>query len=129
VVDVGVERRRFPRVKADFGVEYKIKDTNSSLIKAVSVDISEAGIMMKTSEKLDIESLLELKLTLPSPYGNIDTLACVVHILENSWDESLPYRCGLEFRELKEEDRERIRKFVSDEIAKLDWERWMEHWM
>jgi c-di-GMP-binding flagellar brake protein YcgR len=129
VVDVGVERRRSPRVRADFGVEYKVKDTDSSLIKAVSVDIAEGGIMMKTSEKLDIGSLLELKLTLPSPYGNIDTLARVVHVLENSWDEPPPYRCGLEFHELKEEDRERIRKFVNEEIAKLDWERWMEHWM
>ena len=119
------ERRRFPRVRADFGVQYKIKDSDSPPIKAISVNIGKKGIMIKIPKKLDIGTLLELKITLPSPHVTISTLGRVVYVLDNYWDEYPPYRCGVEFLELKEKDREAIRKFVNEAIAKLDWKRWV----
>lgn len=119
------EKRKFPRVRADFGVQYKIKDSDSPPIKAVSVNIGERGIMMKIPKKLDIGTILKLKITLPSPHVTISTLARVVYVLDNYWDEYPPYRCGVEFLELKEKDREAIRKFVNETIAKLDWKRWL----
>jgi c-di-GMP-binding flagellar brake protein YcgR len=119
------EKRKFPRVRADFGVQYKIKDSDSPPIKTVSVNIGERGIMMKIPKKLDIGTILKLKITLPSPHVTISTLARVVYVLDNYWDEYPPYRCGVEFLELKEKDREAIRKFVNETIAKLDWKRWL----
>jgi len=119
------EKRKFPRVRADFGVQYKIKDSDSPPIKAVSVNIGERGIMMKIPKKLDMGTILELKITLPSPHVTISTLARVVYVLDNYWDEYPPYRCGVEFLELKEKDRETVRKFVNETIAKLDWEHWL----
>ena len=119
------EKRKFLRVRADFGVQYKIKDSDSPPIKAVSVNISERGIMMKIPKKLDIGTILKLKITLPSPHVTISTLARVVYVLDNYWDEYPPYRCGVEFLELKEKDREAIRKFINETIAKLDWKRWL----
>lgn len=118
------EKRKFLRVRADFGLKYKIKDSHSSPIKAVSVNIGEGGIMMKIPEKLDIGTLLKLKITLPSPHVTISTLARVVYVLDNYWDEYPPYRCGVELLELKKKERELIRKFVNETIAKLDWEHW-----
>lgn len=119
------EKRKFLRVRADFGVQYKIKDSDSPPIKAVSVNIGERGIMMKIPKKLDIGTILKLKITLPLPHVTISTLARVVYVLDNYWDEYPPYRCGVEFLELKEKDREAIRKFVNETIAKLDWKRWL----
>ncbi len=119
------EKRRFPRVRADFGVQYKIKDSDSRPIKAVSVNIGERGIMMKIPKQLDIGTILELKITLPSPHVTISTLARVVYVLDNYWDEYPPYRCGVEFLELKEKDREAVRKFVNEAITKLDWKHWL----
>jgi len=121
---MGKEKRKFLRVRIDFGLQYKIKDSHSPLKKAVSVNISEGGIMMKIPKKLDIGTLLKLKITLPSPHVTISTLARVVYVLDNYWDEYPPCRCGVEFLELKKKDRELIRKFVNETIAKLDWEHW-----
>jgi c-di-GMP-binding flagellar brake protein YcgR len=121
---MAVERRRFPRVRADFGVKYKIKDSDTTPIKAVSINIGEGGIMMKISEKLDIGTALKLDITFPPPYGNIEVLAEVIYVLENYWDDYPPYRCGVELLDLKEKDKELIRKFVNEAIAKLDWRHW-----
>lgn len=82
------EKRKFLRVRTDFGLKYKIKDSPSPLIKAVSVNIGEGGIMMKISEKLDIGTILELKITLFSPHVTISTLTRVVYVLDNYWDFS-----------------------------------------
>lgn len=120
---MGKEKRKFLRVRIDFGLKYKIKDSPSP-IEAVSVNISEGGIMMKIPEKLDIGTILELKITLPSPHVTIGTLGRVVYVLDNYWDEYPPYRYGVEFLELKKKDGEAIRKFVNETIAKLDWEHW-----
>lgn len=118
------ERRRFPRVRADFGVQYKIKGSDSAPEKAVSSNISEAGIMMKIPRKLDIGTLLELRITLPSPHVTINSLARVIYVLDNYWDEYPPFRCGVEFLELKEKDKAAIKEFVEETVAKLDWDQW-----
>jgi len=122
---MSIEQRRFPRVRTDFGVEFKIKDSDSPPIKAVGVNISEGGIMMRVSGKLAAETLLEVKIVMPPPYSTVHTLARLVYILKSRLDEYPPYACGLEFIELKEEDRERVRNFVNEEIDKLDWKRWL----
>ena len=121
---MAVERRRFPRVRADFGLKYQIKDSDSAQIKAVSINIGEGGIMMKISEKLDVGTLLNLQLTLPPPYGNIQASARAIYVIDNYWDDYPPYRCGVEFLDLKEKDRSQIKKFVNQAIAKLDWRHW-----
>ncbi len=119
------ERRRFSRVRTDFGVQYKIKDSESPPIKAVSVNIGEGGIMMKISKKLDAGTILELEITLPLPHVTISSLGQVIYVSDNYWDDYPPYRCGVGFLELKKKDREVIRKFVKDTIAKLDWKHWL----
>ncbi len=121
---MAVERRRFPRVRADFGVKYQIKDSDSPPIIAVSINIGEGGIMMKISKELDVGALLKLNITLPAPDNSIIVLARVIYVLENYWDDYPPYRCGVELVDLKEKDREHIRKFVNEAIAKLDWKHW-----
>jgi len=122
---MGKEKRKFLRVRIDFGLKYKIKDSPSPLIKAVSVNIGEGGIMMKIPEKLDIGTILELKITLPSPHVTMSSLGKVIYVSDNYWDEYPPYRCGIEFLELKKKDREPIRKFVNEAIAKLNWKHWL----
>ena len=119
------EKRRYPRVRADFGVQYRIKGSDSALTKAVSSNISEGGIMMKIMKRLDTGTLLELRITLLSPRVTFNTLARAVYILDNYWDEHPPYRCGVKFLKLTKKNKETIKKFVKKEIAKLDWDRWL----
>lgn len=118
------EKRRFPRVRADFGVQYKIKDSRSALTKAISSNISEGGIMMKIPKRLDIGTLLELRITLPSPHVTFNILGQVIYLLDNYWDEYPPYRCGVVFLKLTKKKKEIIMKFVKETIAKLDWDQW-----
>lgn len=119
------EKREAPRVRTDFGVKYKIKGSNLPLTQAVSVNISESGIMIKISEKLNVGALLELKLTFPPSYGSLTTVGRVEYVIGNYWDEYPPYRCGVEFLELNEQDSLAIKKYVNEAIAKLDWEHWL----
>ena len=122
---MGRERRRFPRIRTDFGVEYKLKGSDAPPVKAVSVNISEGGVMMKISEKLAPETQIELKLTLQPPFGTIKTSARIVYILENYWEEYPPYRCGVEFLGLNKEDQQKIKEFVAKEVIKMDWTHWL----
>ena len=122
---MAVERRKFPRVRADYGVKYKIKNANSPFIKAGSINIGKGGIMAKTLDKMDIGAQLELEITLPPPYGKINVLAEVIYALENYWDDYPPYRCGISFLEISKKNSEIIGKFVEETVAKLDWEHWL----
>lgn len=124
-IEMAEEKRKFLRVRADFGVQYKIKRSRFPLKKAVSVNISESGIMMKIQNKLSIGLLLKLKITLPSPHVTIGILGRVVYVEDNYWNEYPRYRCGVIFLDLKKKDRKLLRKFVDETAAKLDWEHWL----
>ncbi|MFC1698581.1 PilZ domain-containing protein [Candidatus Omnitrophota bacterium] len=119
------EQRKFSRVRTDFGVKYRVKGSASSPTKAVSVNICEGGIMLKTSKKLPPGSILQLTIVLPSPYVSINVQGRITFVLNNYWGGYPTYRCGVAFVKLKQKDRLTIRKFVKESIARLDWNHWM----
>jgi len=118
------EKRKLPRVRTDFGIKYKIKGSTAVFTKAVSVNISEGGMMIKVAKKLPPGSLLELGIVLPSPYITMKLQGQVVFVLDNYWGGHPAYRCGVTFKKIKKEDRQTIRKFVKKEMTRLDWDRW-----
>ncbi|MFC1631327.1 PilZ domain-containing protein [Candidatus Omnitrophota bacterium] len=119
------EHRKSPRVRTDFGVKYKVKGSASAPTKAVSVNIGEGGIMLKTSKKLLPGSIVQLTIVLPNPYTTIKTQGRVTFVLNNYWGGYPAYRCGVAFVKLKQKDRQTIKKFVNDSIARLDWDHWI----
>jgi len=119
------ERRKFKRIRTDFDVEYRIKDSKERFKKAVGVNISGGGIMMRAPDKLSPGTLLELTLTLPSEYGTIQAFGRIIYTMDNLWNEDPPYRTGVCFTDISEKDRKKIIKFVEEKFKELDWQHWL----
>ena len=119
------ERRKFKRIRIDFGIEYRLKDSKERSKKAVGVNISGGGIMMRAPDKLSPGTLLELTLTLTSEYGIIQTFGRIIYNMDNLWNEDPPYRTGVCFTDISEKDRKKIIKFVEEKFKELDWQHWL----
>jgi hypothetical protein len=101
----GIERRLFPRVKAD--VYYRVPRVAPS--KRAIHDISLGGVRINCDEKLAVGKELELEFYLPD--GNV-----IAAIAKVRWTSKLPrgtdalYTAGLEFMHLTPEAAEQLRK-------------------
>lgn len=101
----GIERRLFPRVKAD--VMYRAPRIAPR--KRAIHDISLGGVRINCDEKLEIGRELEMEFYLPD--GN-----AIAAIAKVRWTSKLPkgsdalYTAGLEFMHLTPEAAEQLRK-------------------
>ncbi len=101
----GIERRLFPRVKAD--VYYRAPRVAPR--KHAIHDISLGGVRINCDEKLAVGRELEMEFYLPD--GNV-----IVAIAKVRWASKLPkgsdavYTAGLEFMHLTPEAAEQLRK-------------------
>jgi HD-GYP domain-containing protein (c-di-GMP phosphodiesterase class II) len=120
LIESGLERRRYPRVQADFGIKYRIKGERADFKGGKSVNISECGIMFVCSENLVQEGTLELRIQLPASYGSIKTKGRICYITDDSTPEKKSYRCGVAFQRLSKEDQNKIKQFVEDTIYSLE---------
>jgi len=120
LIESGLERRRYPRVQADFGIKYRIKEARVDFKDGKSVNISERGIMFVSSENLVQESSLELKIQLPASYGTIETKGRICYIADDSTPEKKSYRCGIAFQRLGSKDQNKIKQFVKDTIYSFE---------
>ncbi len=119
------ERRKFKRIRIDFGIEYNLKGSKAKPKKAKGINIGGGGIMMRVTKKLPSGTILELNLKLPSPYGTIHTDGRVIYTMDNLWNEDPPYRTGVCFTDISEKDRKNIVKFVEEKLKDLDWQHWL----
>lgn len=122
---LGLEKRKFPRLKDNIFVFCRLGPTSSDEFKAITCDISGGGLMFETERDIPKESKLELEIYQP---GNRDkTIFFSIHSLARvAWIKRLEkenleqgenkYRMGIEFLEIKQEDRQRVAKFISESI-------------
>jgi len=119
---LNLEKRKFPRLKENIFILYSSPLSSSDEFKAITCDISAGGIMFETERNIFKDSELKLEIYQPANrYKNIifsiSVLAKVIWMKEIERDnfeqgENI-YRIGIEFLELKEEDRQRVAKFIS----------------
>lgn len=101
----GIERRRFPRVKAD--VLYR--SPRIAPRKRPIYDISMGGVRIHCEEKLKVGRELELEFYLPNGYA-------IAAIAKVRWASKLPegsdaaYAAGLEFMHLTKEAAEQLKQ-------------------
>lgn len=101
----GIERRLFPRVKAD--VYYRAPRIAPR--KRAIHDISLGGVRINCDEKLEVGRELEMEFYLPDG----DAIAAITKV---RWTSKLPkgsdalYTAGLEFMHLTPEAAEKLRK-------------------
>ena len=116
----GIEKRAVPRIKREVTVQYRIKETPS--IRGVQIalgpyadisqtkDLSEKGVFFTASRDIPSQTILEIKLRLPTQEELVGLEGRVVGCEEIK--EKIIYGIRVEFANLRDEQKEALRNFV-----------------
>ena len=121
-----LERRKFSRLKGNFFILYFLKENPHIKLKAVIRNVGVGGLMFETEEYITKDSELALQIYQPISHDNnmifsISVSAKVVWIRkiekDNFEEGENKYKLGVEFLEIKEEDREIIARYVREGVS------------
>ena len=110
---VNFERRKNPRFNIDLPVEYSLLPS-PAIHSGRALNVSEGGLLVYLSEKVEIGQFLQLKLFFPSgsELNWVELIAEVVwrdiH-LGKDWGD---YRCGLRFVDISPEGLNKLKGFL-----------------
>jgi c-di-GMP-binding flagellar brake protein YcgR len=109
-----MERRRYPRLDASVAIEYSIIGRAPLKETAFTKNIGAGGICLIVYEKIEVNTILSLKINLCDNSDIIEIKGNVVWLSEFSLDPDKKKRwdIGIEFTEINEEDRKRISKYL-----------------
>lgn len=113
----GMERRRFPR--ADFPCKIIVRK-RGTITKFTSriVNIGVGGVCVILNQEIPRYTYLELMIFLDDKQSPIDSDARVVWTVKKDIEEDIEVDTGIEFINLKQEDRSRIDKIVKECLKK-----------
>lgn len=110
------ERRKYPRLKFNVDVDYKIlRESGFISTTAESKNIGAGGVCIIALERFGVGSSLSLKFSLPGAPKPIKAIGRVAWIAEFSVGDAplhTAYDTGIEFTEISDEDREKINEYV-----------------
>jgi hypothetical protein len=114
----GREKRLVPRLKRKFTIQYQIRKIPLAKRESIELsadisltkDLSEKGVFFTTSHLIPFEATLEIKLRLPVQKESIQLEGRVVACEEIA--KNLIYGVRIEFINLKDEQKEALRKFI-----------------
>jgi c-di-GMP-binding flagellar brake protein YcgR len=110
---VNFERRKHPRFNIDLPIEYSLISSAMSH-SGRAFNVSEGGLLVYLSEKMEISQCLQLKLFFPSgrEVNGVEVIAEVVwrdiH-LGKDWGD---YRCGLRIVDISPEGLNKLKRFL-----------------
>jgi c-di-GMP-binding flagellar brake protein YcgR len=109
------DRRRFSRVPCDFPVrvEKVPKRSLADIENLLSEDLSEGGIRLSSPRFFPVQERMLLELDAPEEPGSIRALGRVVWVEQSSYTDQ--FRLGVEFADLSERDRSRLRGLVEQQ--------------
>ena len=111
-----MERRRFPRLPLKVNVKYDVlKGLPLRAKETQSKNISIGGICLVVPEKINIGTLLRLKLSLKGETSYITVKGKVVWVEEFSVDSTSDYKaydCGIEFVDISPQEQESISRYL-----------------
>lgn len=113
------ERRKFPRLLLNVGVEYTILDeADSSSAETYIKNISAGGLCIILLEPLCVGARLNLRFLLPELNNEIKTECRIVwsreFIIGEGQSQTKGYEAGIEFINISSEERNTINKYVSN---------------
>ena len=112
------EKRKFVRLSALVDVIYS-KRAITEKETSITRNISQGGICLIAYDELNERDVLDLKLYLPGENSPIQATGKVVWVKEfiiGSIEEGKRYDVGIEFMDIKEEDANRVNKYVFSHI-------------
>ena len=122
-----LEKRRFPRLKDNIFIFGNLRSGPIEECKAFAKDISAGGLMFETEREIPKASELKLEIYQPLHRDKrmIFSLPVTAKVIwtkkiekDSFTDGENRCRIGIEFSELKEEDRKMIAKYVEVSLSK-----------
>jgi c-di-GMP-binding flagellar brake protein YcgR len=110
---VNFERRKHPRFNIDLPVEYYLIPSRSGG-SGQAINVSEGGLLVYLTEKVEIGQHLQLKLFFPSG-SELKTIEMVVEVvwidihLGKDWGD---FRSGLRFIDISPDNLNRLKTFL-----------------
>ena len=101
-------RRQELRAETDFEIAYK---TRNCFIKSYMLNISKGGLYIETDHLHPLDTVVNLKITLPGESDNFDAVGSVVWVNSNG-NEKQNKGIGIKFLHLPHEYEEKINKFI-----------------
>lgn len=121
-----IERRKFPRLKDNIFILGAVKANHAYEFKAFTRNIGGGGLMFETDRDIPAGSELELEIYQPSDSGK-NVIFSVHVVAKAAWTKEIEkdafeegenrHQVGVEFSEIKEEDRQRIVNFVNGSMT------------
>jgi c-di-GMP-binding flagellar brake protein YcgR len=111
---VNFEKRKYRRFNIDLPLEYSRLHSPVNQ-RGRTINVSEGGLLIYFSEKLEIGQLLKLKLFFPSD-PSLNTIEAVAEVvwqdihLGEGWGD---YRLGVKFTDISAEDMTKLRTFLA----------------
>ena len=112
----GINRRKFPRANYPCKITIQKKDSFDS-ISAQTENIGIGGICTMLPKDLGIFSPVELKVDLLDGQKTVECDGCIVWIIQRKDNQEILFDTGIEFSNLKTEDRSRIEDIVVKKIG------------
>ncbi|MCK9615335.1 MAG: PilZ domain-containing protein [Candidatus Omnitrophica bacterium] len=106
----GVERRRYPRANAGFLVSYKDMYSDSNFNISQTVNVSQGGMLITTSEVFPIGATLKMLTFLPFFSERVNLSGKVVRQKEVA--KGFIYETGVEFTNLEQIIFEKLGEFI-----------------
>jgi|GEM_PF-1437046 len=119
------DKRKAPRIQVTIPVQYKVINQTEEAVTALeqkraqttgrSKDVSAQGLFLISDRPLAKGDMLKIEIQLPNDHKPLRTFSEVVWVS----DESVPagkHGAGISFMALREEDADRITKFVANAL-------------
>ncbi len=111
----GVERRRYPRTNAAFLISYKNMHSDSDFNISQTVNISQGGMLLTTSELFPKGTMLKMLTSFPFFSQRISLSGKVVRQREVA--RGLIYETGIEFANLEQVIFDKLGEFIKKRPA------------
>ena len=104
-----MDKRKFQRLPLNVNVKCELLHASTRMAEEIRAkNISAGGICLVVLEKVNIGSLLTLKLTLPHEIRSIIVKGKVVWVEEFSVNDYKAYDCGIEFIDVDPQDKKTL---------------------
>jgi len=111
------ERRQQPRINTAMSVRYRgIRQTDDSVVNAISKDISAGGVRLLVNEFISVFTRLVLEIAVPSAPKPIRAVSKIAWIYKKPYGEQ--YEIGAQFMDMSEEDKKDVFSFIERSIPK-----------
>ncbi len=109
-----LERRQYPRFSVNLPFEYHRVDS-PEVRSGDTGNISEGGLLVYAPERIEVGQRLKARLYFASvsdPVQSIEVLCEVAWVEEPPNGDMRKFPCGVKFVDLREEDAEKLRRFI-----------------